>query len=229
MYHLSDADSHTIFVEKILKVEDPVEVYDQTHKYLAQIIEISKDNAVIQVKKEIEKLPDSNITLINIYQAASNDTKFTFFLEKITEIGINSIYPMITEYNILSENDAVKKNSLWKKVISDATEQSRNPYPPTLHNVTNIQKAINTINKNDLNICLTTENTKYINLKKLLNGKEFKVINIFIGPEKGWSLDEIKLMEQSKFRFIRLQGNILRTETAGLVITSIIKFVYNVL
>jgi RsmE family RNA methyltransferase len=74
-------------------------------------------------------------------------------------------------------------------------------------------------------ICLATENvnSEYLNryLKRIDVNNDFAVA---IGPEKGWSSSDIKVFEDLGFDFVKLRGNILRTETAGLVITSILKY-----
>ena len=46
---------------------------------------------------------------------------------------------------------------------------------------------------------------------------------IAIGPEKGWSVSDIEIFKMLNFDFVKLKGNILRTETTGLVVSSIIK------
>jgi len=51
-----------------------------------------------------------------------------------------------------------------------------------------------------------------------------KNFTVAIGPEKGWSSSDIEVLKNLGFDFIKLRGNILRTETAGLVIVSIIKY-----
>ena len=76
---------------------------------------------------------------------------------------------------------------------------------------------------NATKICLATENvpTKY--LRDLVI--DSRPVYIAIGPEKGWSSSDIEILKKLDFQFIQLKGNILRTETTGLVIGSIIKYI----
>lgn len=79
--------------------------------------------------------------------------------------------------------------------------------------------------KNSANICLATENVNPVFLDEYLKNIDTnKDMVIAIGPEKGWSSSDIKIFEELDFKFVKLRGNILRTETAGLVIGSIIKY-----
>jgi RsmE family RNA methyltransferase len=89
---------------------------------------------------------------------------------------------------------------------------------------------INELDKDNLEgikICLSTESTstkpKYLN--EVLENKDLsQPIYIAIGPEKGWSSSDINVFKDLDFEFVKLKGNILRTETTGLVIGSIIKY-----
>ncbi len=76
-----------------------------------------------------------------------------------------------------------------------------------------------------LKLCLSTEtdNSKYLNT--LLKKENIsQPIYIAIGPERGWSFSDLKTFQELEFEFVKLKGNILRTETTGLVIGSIIKY-----
>ena len=82
-----------------------------------------------------------------------------------------------------------------------------------------------TIEKSDNLVCLTTENVDSVSLKEYLSSCEInKPFVIAIGPEKGWSSKDIEILKEKGFKFIRLSGNILRTETSSLVIGSIVKY-----
>jgi RsmE family RNA methyltransferase len=76
---------------------------------------------------------------------------------------------------------------------------------------------------NALKLCLATENvdTQYLTDLKI----EKQPTYIAIGPEKGWSSSDIEVFKNLDFTFVKLKGNILRTETAGLVIGSIVKYI----
>jgi len=76
---------------------------------------------------------------------------------------------------------------------------------------------------NALKLCLATENvdTQYLTDLKI----EKLPTYIAIGPEKGWSSSDIEVFKNLDFTFVKLKGNILRTETAGLVIGSIVKYI----
>ena len=223
--HLSDSDSELIISQKILSIEDLVEIETYEKIFLGQITDITTGSVEIEIVEEKGERLNKVKPSVTIIQSISNDSKFHYFLEKSVEIGIGRIIPIESKYSLKGKSKALKNFGLWNKIIKDATDQSRNPYPPVLEKPLKI-KELNISNfKENINICLATENVNSIFLDEYLKNVETsKNIVVAIGPEKGWSSSDIKIFEELGFKFIKLRGNILRTETAGLVIGSIIKY-----
>lgn len=223
--HLSDPDSEMIIAQDKLHIEDLVKIDTYEKIFLAQITDISKKSVeaeILEYKGERINKKQPSITII---QSISHDSKFNYFLEKSVEIGVEKIIPIESKYSLKKKNKAIKSFGLWKKIIKDATEQSRSPYPPVLEK----PKRIKNLTKEDLGgsikICLATENVESKYLNRYLEDKDMsKNFTVAIGPEKGWSSSDIEVLKNLGFDFIKLRGNILRTETAGLVIVSIIKY-----
>ncbi|MDD3474548.1 MAG: RsmE family RNA methyltransferase [Candidatus Dojkabacteria bacterium] len=223
--HLSDNDSELVISQNKLNIEDLVEIETYEKVFIGQITDIAKTSVEIEIVEDkgerISKVQPS----ITIIQSLSNDSKFNYFLEKSVEIGIGRIIPVESKYSLKNKNKALKNFGLWNKIVKDATEQSRNPYPPILEKPIKIKELNSNDFKDTVNICLATENVNPTFLDEYLKTIDIdKDIVIAIGPEKGWSSSDIKIFKESNFKFVKLRGNILRTETAGLVIGSIIKY-----
>lgn len=221
--HLSDSDSELVINSIKLKVENFIEVETYDAVYLAVITDISKNSVEVEILEEIEKKEEQNSHDLTILQSLIGDNKFNFFLEKSIEIGIDRIIPIESSYSTININKALKKFGLWKKIIKDATEQSRNITPTILEKPIKLKDL--SIKDIPNRICLSTENTSSINLDKYFEKANIKEPTIIaIGPEKGWSSNDIEIFKNLNFTFIKLKGNILRTESTGLVIGSIIKY-----
>lgn len=221
--HLSDKDS--IFAINVLKIniEDIVEIENYDSIFLAIVTDIQKNSVEVEIREKIENKKNINKNTITIIQSLSNSSKFNYFVEKSVEIGIDRIIPIESKYSLRTRNQAVKDYGLWKKIIKDATEQSR-----TLRD-TQIDKPIRIselkVEKDSNKICLALENVDTVTLSGYIKNIDInKPFVIAIGPEKGWSEKDIQVFRDSGFSFVRLEGNILRTETTGLVIGSIIKY-----
>ncbi|HRI06048.1 MAG TPA: RsmE family RNA methyltransferase [Candidatus Dojkabacteria bacterium] len=227
--HLADNDSKIAIADNI-KVEDIVEIETYSHIFSAIVTDISKNSVEVEIlekKSDRKGSTNKNTGGISLIQSILNHKKFTFLLEKSVELGINAIYPLHSELSLTTPKEFNKNRGLYNKVISDACEQSRNPYPTILKDLTSIDELKNLGGDGDIKLCLATEDPKAKNLKEIILSKDIKGRNIYIaiGPESGWSLEDIKTLKQANFEFVKLKGNILRTETTGIVVGSIIQFV----
>jgi 16S rRNA (uracil1498-N3)-methyltransferase len=224
--NLSDSDSELIIKEGKHNIEDVIEVETYEKHFYAQITAISKGSVEVQVVEDLGKRETEYIPSITIIQSLSNDTKFNYFIEKSVEIGVERIIPIQSKYSLKTKAKAIKDTGYWNKLVKDAVEQSRNIFPTIIERPIRINK----LKKYDLEgikICLSTESAgvKPQDLKEFLKDKALsKPVHIAIGPEKGWSSSDIEIFKKLDFEFIKLKGNILRTETTGLVIGSVIKY-----
>lgn len=235
--NLSDTDSEILLAHKSIIEGETVLLESVSGLFLGKICYIGNGTIEVEITSKSDDLyishtPSADKLKTVLIQSISNDSKFTYVLEKATELGVDMIIPIESKYSLLSQNKALKKVGLWKKVILDATEQSRTKNPPYLNppiKISSLPKALEELLSSNFEdsekLCLATEaiNTKY--LSDMGSLEKEKVFLIAIGPEKGWHSSDIKLFEKLNFDFIKLKGNILRTETAGLVILSIIKYI----
>ncbi len=222
--HLSDSDSELLIKSGITKIEDVVEIETYENRYLAQITDISRSSVEIEILEILGQREKAYTPSITIIQSLSNDSKFNYFLEKSVEIGIEKIIPVEAKYSLRTKNKAIKDYGLWNKIVRDATEQSRTQFPTIVEKPINIKGLSKySFEPNSLKLCLATENvdTKYLSELQITD----QPVYIAIGPEKGWSSSDIEVFKELEFTFLKLKGNILRTETAGLVIGSIIKYI----
>jgi 16S rRNA (uracil1498-N3)-methyltransferase len=221
--HLSDSDSEFVINQLRLKIESFVEIETYEAIYLGVITDISKSSVEVEILERItEKEVKDNLD-ITLVQSLIGKNKFNFFLEKAVEIGVDRVIPIESQYSTISKNKAIKEHGLWRKIIKDATEQSRNMKPTVVEDPINLDKL--EIEKTANRICLSTENVKYTSLREYLNEIDInKPFVIAIGPEKGWGSKDIEYFKKLDFTFIKLKGNILRTESVGLIVGSIIKY-----
>ena len=204
-------------------MEDIVEIETYEAIYLGIVTDIGKNSVEVEIRELIKNKEKEDVFDITIIQSLTNKSKFNVFLEKAVEIGVDRIIPVESQYSLLNKNKANKEYGLWRKIVNDATEQSRNIKPTVIEKPVNLNSL--GINNIENRICLATENVSSKRLNMYLEEIDIKKpFVIAIGPEKGWSSKDIEIFKKLDFKFVKLQGNILRTETAGLVIGSIIKY-----
>jgi len=195
--------------------------------YLAELIHITEEYLEFKILDKLNKSYESKIN-INLYQGLPKSDKMDLIVQKNTELGINSVIPVIFKRcvsNFKNKKNELKKIQRWQKIAFSAAKQSKRIKIPTVEEGINFDNLIEKLKMYDL-VILAYENNEDTTLKKvLLKNKTAVNIAIIIGPEGGLETREVeRLSELCNLRIITLGNRILRTETAGFVITSIIQY-----
>jgi 16S rRNA (uracil1498-N3)-methyltransferase len=185
--------------------------------FTAQINVANIKNCVVTiVTKELKIKRDYNLHLA-VAPTKMND-RYEWFLEKSTEIGIDSITPIICDQ---SERKVIKLER-YEKILQSAMKQSLNCYLPKLNEAIAFKNFIKQDFQGDLFIAHCEESQKK-SLKHQLNPK--RDITVLIGPEGDFSVKEIEIAIQNKFIPVTLGETRLRTETAAIVACHSVAFV----
>lgn len=179
-------------------------------KVIVEIERIDKKNCTVRPIQQEEVKNDVGSIHVAI-SFTKNNTRMEWLLEKITEIGVRSIYPIITER---SERKEVKLERFNKKMTS-AMLQSQQYYLPRLHNPMAFTDLLQ-VNFDNKLIAHCENSIEKVRLGSLqfLDGNS-KLLAI--GPEGDFTMEEIQQALQHNFKSVSLGNNRLRTETAGLV------------
>lgn len=168
------------------------------------------------VSKTLQPKGDYNLHLA-VAPTKMND-RYEWFLEKATEIGIESITPIICDH---SERKIIKKDR-FEKILQSAMKQSLNCYLPKLNDAIAFKSFIKQDFTGNLFIA-HCEETARKSLKKELKPK--MDITILIGPEGDFSVKEIETALQNSFIPVTLGETRLRTETAAIVACHSVAFI----
>ncbi|AIT09041.1 16S rRNA methyltransferase [Candidatus Francisella endociliophora] len=206
-----------------LKKSDTIELFNNKDglQYKTKIISI--DNKAINLEVIDSRIVENeNPYTTNLYQSLIKNENFELVIQKATELGVNNIYPIITEYtnHKFDKKGFSKKIERWNKIAISATEQCGRVFIPTIHTpieLTNIKYSLEDLN---LTLCPYSKTTDDFKTKV----QNHSNINIFIGPEGGFSDNEMSLFKQVDFKMINLGKRILKAETAPINIFSIINF-----
>lgn len=188
--------------------------------YECEITEITKKAVIAKITDIFtnDNEPDIKLTL---YQALPKADKMELVIQKCIEIGVDRIVPVKTEHAVVKlEGKEEKKLQRWNKIAEAAAKQCGRGKIPIVDRVMTFKEAINEAISLDSAI-IPYEKEKENSLKTFAKGFKGKSIGIFIGPEGGFSNDEIDFAISNGVKSVTLGKRILRTETAGLV-TSVI-------
>jgi 16S rRNA (uracil1498-N3)-methyltransferase len=206
---------------KVLRLNkgDFVQIINGSGKlYTAEIIDNHPKKCSVKIISVIEKQNRKNFRVCIAVSPTKNINRYETFLEKATEIGIDTIIPFVSKY---SERKIINFERLEKVIIS-AVKQSKALFKPELQNTIAFKDLINSEFSGEKYIAHCYDSVLKKHIKDIYpKGKD---ILILIGPEGDFSKDEIKLAVQKGFIEISLSDSRLRTETAGIAAAQIIDF-----
>jgi 16S rRNA (uracil1498-N3)-methyltransferase len=187
------------------------ELSDGHTVWLGRVASVARDRVEFALVEELPACrPAVDVTLL---LAVVKFDAFEWALEKATELGVNTIVPLAaarSEKTLLAA--AAKRAERWKKILVEASQQSRRVSVPSLGAVTRPEHFF-TQQKEGLKLLLS-ERQDAPSMRAILEGQRSSRAVIAIGPEGGWMDKELESAAQSGFKEVSLGKLILRTETA---------------
>lgn len=203
-----DTSKHVIQVLRMRKGERLKITNGKGHVLTCQIIDENKKATETKVlANEILQPPTKKITIA--ISLIKNSSRFEWFLEKATEIGVSEIIPILCER---TEKQHFRYDRMQNILIS-AMLQSQQSWLPLLHSLTAFEQVVEVRNDAQKFIADCNENTRKLN--EINNLSESTII--LIGPEGDFTKNEIDMAHQNNFISTSLAATRLRTETAGIV------------
>lgn len=208
-------------------VNDNLDICDENGvKYITKINNMAKEKISLKILEVSEETSEPSIN-ITLFQGLPKFDKLEMIIQKCTELGVSEIVPVITDRVIvkIDEKSASKKVERWNKIALEAGKQSGRQKIPKIKNINNLKNLIENISKYDI-LLLPYECEKEITLKSVLRNLDTNVKNIaiMIGPEGGFSENDLKLLDLPNVKKVTLGPRILRTETAGLATVAMVLY-----
>ena len=195
-------------------------------EYRCGILTIDDDAIVC----ELRFIKESDLELparIHLFQALPKSDKMELIVQKAVELGAYEIIPVNTKRCIMKLDEKKEKNKLarWQGISEAAAKQSKRKIIPQVREVMTFERAIQYAK--DMEICIIPyelargmDNTVQV-MNRLAKDQD---IAVFIGPEGGFDEAEIALATEAGIIPISLGKRILRTETAGLAVLSMMMY-----
>lgn len=161
---------------------------------------------------------------VTLYQGMPKGQKMDLIVQKSVELGVHSIVPLYTNRSIPKGSDKEKKGIRWNKIALEAAKQSGRGLLPHVEEGLTWEEFFPRISQVDL--CLVAyEGQREKALNELLMRKPRpQSVAILIGPEGGFDGDEIQKLKEHGVYSVELGPRILRTETAGMVLLSMMMY-----
>ncbi|MDB3924893.1 16S rRNA (uracil(1498)-N(3))-methyltransferase [Candidatus Pelagibacter sp.] len=214
---LNKLQSHYLSKVMRIKENEVFSLFNGSGEWEAKILGISKSIVEFNVTKQLRQKENFKELWLAFSPIKSN--YFNFMIQKATELGITKFLPIIFDRTIVRK---INKERL-EKVIIEAAEQSNRIQIPNIEDPQNLR---NFLDKNDIDLIFTdlnSDNNK-LDLKKLSN----KPTCIVVGPEGDFSETEREeILSYKDVQAIKINENILRSETAVISAISIINYAIN--
>ena len=224
---ISGQDYHHI--KNVMRMKPGDQVFVCTEKensYLVEITGFSDNKVILTIVEERNEQVELPLE-ITIAQGVIRREKTEEVIRRISELGANFYLPVMMERSLvkIKEQDQ-KKTNRYQMIAKEASEQSQRTRIMKIEEPVSFAELLKLFENYDLCLVAYEElgRAKDYNLKKILRSFTGKSIIVIIGPEGGFSPQEIKLLQNTKAKFIGLGPRILRTETAPLYVMSVISY-----
>ena len=214
---LDKSQSHYLVKVMRIKESEVFSIFNQNGEWEAKVLKISKGIVEFKTVKQLRKKESSKELWLAFSPIKSNYQNF--MIQKATELGVTKFLPIIFDRTVVRKIN----NERLQKIVIEASEQSNRLNVPKIEKAQNLK---NFLNSNSMDLIFTDLNSdnKKIEKSKLTD----KPICIIIGPEGDFSEAERgEILSFKGVQSLKINENILRSETAVISAISIINYVIN--
>ena len=211
--------SQSYYLVKVMRIKESevFSIFNQNGEWEAKVLKISKGIVEFKIVKQLRKKESSQELWLAFSPIKSNYQNF--MIQKATELGVTKFLPIIFDRTVVRKIN----NERLEKIVIEASEQSNRLNVPEIEKAQNLKKFLKS-NSIDLIFTDLNSNNKKIEKTKFSN----KPICIIIGPEGDFSEHERQeILSFKGVQTLKINDNILRSETAVISTISIINYVIN--
>jgi len=212
--------SHYLLRVLRLSAGDPVTLFNGNGRdYLGEICQVKRQCATVMISGS--EIPENESPLkITLVQAISRGERMDYSLQKATELGVFCVQP-VTSSRVevrLDEKRQAKRQAHWQGVVVSACEQSGRAVVPEVRTPLSLHEWLSSSDGPPRLVLDPAAATRLSGL--VLNGD---AISILVGPEGGFSTQELEDIRATGIRAVSLGPRVLRTETAGPAAISVLQ------
>jgi len=204
---------------------DAIHLVDEDGCEYNAVIITSKEKRIEVALLEKHPPPKPSPRSIILGQALTKFQKMDYIVQKATELGVSAIIPFISSRCVLRLRDEQLriKRLRWQKIARESTKHCGRRVVPPVEKVFSFQEMVQSSGDNVLKIILW-EDEKNTSLREVIRGSAIHHTMVLVGPEGGFSAQEVALAQHGGFHSVSLAGHILRTETAALYVLSVLHY-----
>lgn len=214
-------------IKNVLRLREGERIELSCHgiNYISEIVDISNKTIRAKILSQEEGKSEPKIE-ITLFQGLPKGSKMDLVIQKCVELGVKDFYAVETARSVAKIKDGKKESSKlerWQAIAEEAAKQSKRDYIPQIKGILKFNEMVDILSDKK-NIIVPYESEENLSIKDGLKAVEGNDINLIIGPEGGFEEEEIEALKAIGSVVVSLGPRILRTETAGLVASTIILY-----
>jgi 16S rRNA (uracil1498-N3)-methyltransferase len=223
---LSREQAHQVAHVLRLKAGDTITVLDGTgQEYDVTLTVVSSTEALGRITGQRPAAGEPAVEL-TLFQSLLAREKFEWVLQKATEVGVAQVVPVLTERSLVRvKRMEANKLDRWRRIVAEAAEQSHRGRIPKLEQACTFPEAV--AQRRDFDRCLIAvpfhEAPALRDTLRGLAGTEASIA-LLIGPEGGFTPEEVALACERGAVPVSLGPRVLRTETAAVVAAALVLY-----
>ena len=214
---------HAFLVLRLRRNEEVVVFDGKGKEYIGRIKSLSVKQGTVLITKTLQHKPEE--VKITLAAAIPKQSKFDAIIDKATQLGVDTIIPLITERTIIKiDSDKARlKIKRWQKIAQEAAKQCGCVFVPKVAPVIDFQSQLKKAAYYSLAL-IPSLHEETVSIKKILQNNKFYDIIVFIGPEGDFTVEEIEAAKKSGCIGISLGKNVLRCEIAVTMVLSVLNY-----
>ena len=210
-----------------MKIGEQVEISDGNNKkYLCEVSAYEDEQAVLRIL-ELREADTELKSRLYLFQGLPKNDKMELIVQKAVELGAYEVIPVSMKRCVvkLDAKKAAKKVERWNSISESAANQAGRSIIPKVSDVVSYREALERAEQLDVVLVPYELEEGMAETKKLLHQiQPGQSVGIFIGPEGGFEREEVEQAIEAGAHPVTLGRRILRTETAGFTMLSILMF-----
>lgn len=193
--------------------------------YIAVIDRFGSNEIKASIRDVKQSCSEPTLEVV-LFQGIPKANKMDFIIQKSVELGVKSIFPVITERTVVkfkSDRDIEKKVKRWQRISLEAAKQCNRGIIPSIELPITFENALELSKDTELKIIPYEKQTRY-SIKRCISNSNVKKAAVYIGPEGGFEDAEIEKARLFNIEPVTLGPRILRTETAAVAVLSILMY-----
>lgn len=210
------SESDYAHITKVLRLGsgDRITVFDaESTEYEGTITDISPGIIALRVHDTRLLRTESELEL-NLFQAILKGNRMDGIISQATQLGVSGIFPVISER---TQVRSTAKADRWNKIAWESTKQCGRVTPPSVSEPVDFQNSLRIREQSEMKIILYENEDELLGDYMQSLTRPVNSINVYIGPEGGFSEKEIASANENGYTALGLGKRILRTETASVV------------